>query len=56
MEGVELQNRRLANITYRYPEVVKALAENASLCVLDGEIAVFLNDWPDFGSLAERDH
>ena len=56
MSGVVLQNRRLANITYRYPEVVKALANNAPLCVLDGEIAVFLNDRPDFAALAERDH
>jgi len=56
MSGVVLQNRRLANITYRYPEVVKALAGNAPLCVLDGEIAVFLNDRPDFAALAERDH
>ncbi len=56
MDGVMLQNRRLVNITYRYPEVEKDLAENASHCVLDGEIAVFVNDRPDFGYLAERDH
>ncbi len=56
MKGVVLQNRRLVNITYRYPEIERALADNASGCVLDGEIAVFLNERPDFASLAKRDH
>jgi DNA ligase D-like protein (predicted ligase) len=55
-EGVVLQNRRLMNISYRYPEIVEALADAASDCVLDGEIAVFYDGKPDFASLAEREH
>jgi DNA ligase D-like protein (predicted ligase) len=55
-EGVVLQNRRLTNISYRYPEIVEALAKAASECVLDGEIAVFSDGKPDFAALAEREH
>jgi DNA ligase D-like protein (predicted ligase) len=53
--GVRLYNRRLFDITYRYPELAAALAQ-ASGCVLDGEIAVFSNGRPSFAKLAERDH
>jgi len=38
---VKLQNRRLKPITYRSPEVVRSLRQNAGDCVLDGEMAVF---------------
>jgi DNA ligase D-like protein (predicted ligase) len=55
-EKVVLQNRRLTNITYRYPEIAKALANSASGCVLDGEIAVFSNGVPDFSALSDREH
>ncbi len=55
-EGVVLQNRRLMNISYRYPEIVEALTKAASECVLDGEIAVFTDGKPDFAALAEREH
>jgi DNA ligase D-like protein (predicted ligase) len=55
-DGVVLQNRRLTNIAYRYPEIVKALANSASGCVLDGEIAVFSDGVPDFSSLSDREH
>lgn len=55
-KGVVLQNRRLTNIAYRYPEIVKALSNSASTCVFDGEIAVFSDGKPDFASLAEREH
>lgn len=54
--GVVLQNRRLANIAYRYPEIVQALSNSASGCVFDGEIAVFTDGKPDFAALAEREH
>ena len=54
--GVRLHNRRLFEITYRYPELALALAQGASGCVLDGEIAVFADGRPSFAELAERDH
>jgi ATP-dependent DNA ligase len=53
--GVRLYNRRLFDITYRYPELAAALAQ-ASGCVLDGEVAVFVDGKPSFAALAERDH
>ena len=55
-KGVRLHNRRLFDITYRYPELATALAQGASGCVLDGEIAVFADGRPSFAKLAERDH
>jgi ATP-dependent DNA ligase len=55
-KGVRLHNRRLFDITYRYPELALALAKGASGCVLDGEIAVFADGRPSFAKLAERDH
>jgi len=53
---VILQNCRLANITGRYPEWAKALAQRASHCILDGEIAVFSDGRPDFSALSIREH
>ena len=53
---VLLSNRRLADITYRYPELASALASLQGECVLDGEITVFKKGIPNFRSLAERDH
>jgi DNA ligase D-like protein (predicted ligase) len=50
-----LQNRRLVDITYRYPEIVKSLAKGSD-CVLDGEIAVLTDGRPDFSALAMREH
>jgi len=38
--GVRLHDRRLFDITYRYPELARSLAQPSG-CVLDGEIAVF---------------
>jgi DNA ligase D-like protein (predicted ligase) len=54
--GVRLYNRRLFNITDRYPELAAALARGSQPCVLDGEIAVFLEGKPSFAALAKRDH
>ena len=54
--GVLLYNRRLLDITYRYPEITDALAQGASGCVLDGEVAVFVDGKPSFAALARRDH
>lgn len=55
-KDVRMQNRRLVDITYRYPEVAGALAGVAEDCVLDGEITVFVKGRPSFRALAERDH
>ena len=52
---VLLQNRRLVDITYRYPEVAKSLAKGSD-CVLDGEIAVLTGVRPDFSALSMREH
>jgi DNA ligase D-like protein (predicted ligase) len=54
--GVRLYNRRLLDIAYRYPEISAALARGASGCMLDGEIAVFVDNKPNFAKLASRDH
>ena len=50
-----LQNRRLMNITYRYPELKlwECLEKNA---VLDGEIVVFEGNKPSFHLLQRREH
>jgi len=53
---VLLSNRRLADVTYRYPELASALGSLRVECVLDGEITVFKKGIPSFRSLAERDH
>jgi DNA ligase D-like protein (predicted ligase) len=55
-QDVILQNRRLANITSRYPELANALGQRASHCILDGEIAVFSDGRPDFSDLSVREH
>jgi DNA ligase D-like protein (predicted ligase) len=55
MNGLVLQNRRLVNITFRYPELKEALSE-VSGCVFDGEIAIFSDGRPDFAALSEREH
>jgi DNA ligase D-like protein (predicted ligase) len=52
---VMLQNRRLVDITYRYPELEASLARAGDL-IVDGEIAVFSDGRPDFSALAEREH
>jgi len=52
---VELKNRRLRSITYRYPEIIRSLKQSASDCVLDGETAVFSKGVPSFSSSAVRE-
>lgn len=54
---VVLQNRRLRDITYRYPEfwgLNKSL--RAKSAVLDGELVVLEDGIPSFSRLAEREH
>jgi len=49
-----LQNRRLADITRRYPEI--RIEINAEQAVFDGEIVVMDRGLPKFGLLQEREH
>ncbi|WP_456433842.1 non-homologous end-joining DNA ligase [Thermosulfuriphilus sp.] len=54
---LRLQNRRLSNITYRYPEFEHLpLKIPADGVVFDGEIVVLKNGIPHFLSLQEREH
>jgi DNA ligase D-like protein (predicted ligase) len=54
-DEVFLQNRRLIDIAYRYPEIESSLDGTGDL-ILDGEISVFSEGRPDFSALAMRDH
>lgn len=54
---IRLQNRRLNDITYRYPEfwdLPKAIPKDG--LVFDGEIVVLREGRPDFRLLQEREH
>ncbi len=54
---IRLQNRRLRDITYRYPEfwnLPKDLSKDG--IVFDGEIVVLKDGKPDFRLLQEREH
>lgn len=54
---IRLQNRRLVDITYRYPELIQIYKEiEAKNVILDGEIVVFHNGRPDFNRLQQREH
>jgi len=52
---LRLQNRRLLDITYRYPELglIDAVDRNV---ILDGEIAVIKDGKPSFSLLQKREH
>jgi bifunctional non-homologous end joining protein LigD len=54
-ERIRIQNRRLMEISHRYPELelLNFVSENA---VLDGEIVVFEGNKPSFYLLQQRDH
>ncbi len=54
-ERIRIQNRRLMEISHRYPELelLDFVSENA---VLDGEIVVFEGTKPSFYLLQQRDH
>ena len=52
---VELKNRRMRSIAYRYPEIIRALKQSAGDCVLDGEMAVMSKGIPSFSTLAVRE-
>ncbi len=55
-QRIKLQNRRLRDITHRYPEFT-TLNESikSKAAVLDGEIVVFYNGNPDFEKLQRRE-
>lgn len=56
-KGVRLQNRRLLDITYRYPELQEIRAGlKARSAVLDGEIVVLEEGRPVFERLQQREH
>jgi len=55
-EKLRLQNRRLLNITHRYPELKLRDDVNAKEAILDGEIVVTKDGKPDFGMLQTREH
>lgn len=52
---VELKNRRMRSISYRYPEITRALKQSAGDCVLDGEMSVMDKGIPSFATLAIRE-
>jgi DNA ligase D-like protein (predicted ligase) len=52
---VELKNRRMRSITYRYPEIIRGLKQSTGDCVLDGEMAVMDKGIPSFATLAIRE-
>lgn len=54
---VRLQNRRLIDITFRYPEFSKIYNEiKARNTILDGGIVVFSEGIPNFNKLQQREH
>jgi len=55
-ERVRLQNRRLVNFTYRYPELRLREDISAREAILDGEIVVLKEGKPDFRGLQMREH
>jgi DNA ligase D-like protein (predicted ligase) len=56
-DQVRLQNRRLVDITCRYPELWAIhRAINAREAVLDGELIVLTEGKSDFGKLQQREH
>lgn len=54
-KGVRLQNRRLRDITYRYPEFW-GLRVSSGSAVLDGELVVLDSGVPKFSLLQRREH
>jgi len=55
--GLRLQNRRLLEIGYRYPELHNLPQWiKAREVILDGEIVILVNGKPSFSKLQEREH
>jgi DNA ligase D-like protein (predicted ligase) len=56
-QNVRLQNRRLADITHRYPELW-GIPRNlqAEDVILDGELVILEKGRPHFGKLQQREH
>jgi DNA ligase D-like protein (predicted ligase) len=53
---LRLQNRRLLDITYRYPELNLTQDLDAREAILDGELVVLREGVPDFPALQTREH
>jgi DNA ligase D-like protein (predicted ligase) len=51
-----LQNRKLQNVSYRYPELFSVKKVVKKGAILDGEIVVISGGKPDFKKIQERDH
>lgn len=50
----KLQNRRLSDITYRYPDV--RIAARAKRAIFDGEVVIMWDGKPSFEMLQKREH
>jgi bifunctional non-homologous end joining protein LigD len=55
-EKTRLQNRRLQDITKRYPEFQRLHEKVKGEAILDGEIVVLREGKPDFNMLQQREH
>jgi DNA ligase D-like protein (predicted ligase) len=55
-DKLRLQNRRLLDITARYPELKLKDYVKSRHAILDGEIIVTKDGKPDFGMMQSRDH
>lgn len=53
--GIIICNRRQADITHRYPDVVERMRDIDFVGVLDGEIVCFTDGKPDFSKAHRRD-
>lgn len=55
---VKIQNRRLIDVTYRYPELKEGLKQSLGEreVILDGELVVLKDGRPHFPLLQEREH
>lgn len=54
-QGVRLQNRRLIDISYRYPELEDLKKAVRGSAVLDGELVILHEGKPDFERLQQRE-
>lgn len=54
-KGIRLQNRRLVDITYRYPEF-RSLRLRVNSAIIDGELVVLEAGVPSFRLLQQREH
>ncbi len=53
---VRLQNRRLQDFSYRFPEITGYLKNLRKRAILDGEVIVLREGKPSFSLIQQRDH